>query len=123
MAQVRVGANLAELEATLHRYQATKIELETTMSSIANVASGLENLEQEAEVEKLAEALASCARTWQGVKNQITALKEAKALPQVAFHRAFSLLSVGFVAKEGFSLFAHSYSMKHSMSANGTRID
>ena len=85
MANPHVGVNVADLEATLSRYNAHKNELETTMNSIAAIAGGLEALEQNSEVQKLEDALATCARAMQSVKNEVTALKEAKAmLPQVS---------------------------------------
>ena len=79
MANPHVGVNVADLEATLSRYNVHKNELETTMNSIAAIAGGLEALEQNSEVQKLEDALATCARAMQSVK------KEAKAmLPQVS---------------------------------------
>lgn len=80
-------AGMAELEATLSRYKATQNELEATMQTIASVARSLEDVGQEAEVAKLEEALASCAKSMQSVKNQMVALKEVKALPQVSLMR------------------------------------
>lgn len=79
-----VGANVAELEATLNRYRQTLVEIETHMSSIYNVADGLDTMGQKNEIAKLEEALTSCAKSHMAVSNQIKAISEARVHPKVS---------------------------------------